>query len=701
MSFKVRKATETDISKLLAFNEFRGIADSRSAEVKLKRGIDKYSILEDSKGAILGYSKANQIAPAIVKVSELKIQSNLKNRGLEKHLLKPLKDKYPTIIYNGGEIIRNTRNAVTINKERLKTRQEELDGVRYLVAPVVMVKEQVLNGELLPADEIAKSTPGWNGRPVVVYHPKDRSGNDTLANQPDVIPKYEVGKVFNAEYDEESTKLKGEVWIDISRARRKNADTKAALHMIQNSEELEVSTGYIVNDRFKEKGEFNGVEYNAIQRDILPDHLALLPDEIGACSWEDGAGVRNNSKKLFKPITDMVDRLRSNLSQKQSINQLVSKALEEEYDDFSWLADILHDSDTDVDYAIFNTREIWRDGELITGEKQYSISFSFEEDGSVLLGDTLVEVEPITTYITKNSSKEEKELNKKEIMVRDVIANSKGKLSRKDKSTLLNCNESALLMMLPESKRKAYATNAKPVTVNSIFGGRAIRINEDADILVEEIVSLTPEEIVATVQSVEDVAELEALVTAIDEAHAVLDEVAAIAEEEMGAIEEGDTDSGEAAANVDVSDIMEPDENPEEETVSALETASRKARFNKRTRTAKAANKKFMSVNDYINSIPDKEAREFIQNGIKEAKAHRATLLTALSSSKNCQFSEAELKKMETNQLEKIHAMTGDSRASRPATNGDYSARGIQANNRSVGSYIPLTANIFSKKEVK
>lgn len=47
-----------------------------------------------------------------------------------------------------------------VNKEKLKTRRETIDGVKYLVAPAVMVAEAVLNGELLPAEEIQRSCEG-------------------------------------------------------------------------------------------------------------------------------------------------------------------------------------------------------------------------------------------------------------------------------------------------------------------------------------------------------------------------------------------------------------------------------------------------------------------------------------------------------------------------------------------------------------
>ena len=185
----------------------------------------KYKVLLDGVGNKLGCFDYADVGNKKINVGKIYIRNDLMKRSLQKYIANHLRSNYDEIGI-GGVKVKGMENRVILNKERLHIREEKLDGINYLVAPVVMVKEQVLNGELLPAEEIAKSAVGWNGRPVVVYHPKDDNGNDTIANDPDVIPKYEVGKVFNVVYEEESTKLKGEVWIDISRAKRKNKDTR-------------------------------------------------------------------------------------------------------------------------------------------------------------------------------------------------------------------------------------------------------------------------------------------------------------------------------------------------------------------------------------------------------------------------------------------------------------------------------------------
>lgn len=684
----------------------------------------------------------------IEEIMDLAINNKMVRRTRIKELENDLINNtgnYNVITNNRGEITEFTRSylnkAISVNKEKLKTRKEELDGIKYLVAPVVMVKQQVLNGELLPADEISRSAPGWNGRPVVVYHPVDKDGNDTIANSPDVIPDYEVGRVFNVEYDEESTKLKGEVWIDISRAKRKNSDTKLALEMIETSDELEVSTGYIVNDRVPMNGEFDGIEYIAVQRDILPDHLALLPNEIGACSFEDGAGVRNNTGG----IKGFIKKLFNNLSGKSSINSLLYDKLKEEYDDLDYIADLVYDDETGRECAIFKTKDEWEDNRRVADGILYSIDYSFDpETNEVILGDNIQEVEPVQQYISKNNLREGTKLGEKEKLVRDVIANSKNKLSRRDERTLKALSTNALIKMLPKEKQKLYAnkkrktsvlsTNAGKAFVNRITKGKKFRTNEGEELIVEELIEQTPVEMQATVAEITDVAELEAIegvlievidaveiievagetidtVTPNEEFTDVVTEVGDQAADALKVVQEAIIEMGESPADetmpgedpatneADLTDILEPSEEEETELVEALETASsrksRRMRRNKRNRVR--TNKgKTNSINEHLDSIKDPDVRNAIKGLVAQEKKRRSELITALKSSKSCAFSEKELKQMDTNQLDKLHAMASHGRST--ARNTNYAAKGMQiATNNDETGFVPMTTNIFER----
>ena len=174
-----------------------------------------------------------------------------------------------------------------VNKLSDNIRFETIGKTDFLVAPVVALREGVLNEELISSDVIAAMPFAWNGRPFVIGHPEDEDGRNISANSPDVLDKYQIGILSGFHF--EGNALKGEIWIDLARAELVE-DGQWVVSMIKNKQPLDVSTAYWREPTFEE-GEFNGAEYVSIAHDIMPDHLAGLPGESGACSWDDGCGV--------------------------------------------------------------------------------------------------------------------------------------------------------------------------------------------------------------------------------------------------------------------------------------------------------------------------------------------------------------------------------------------------------------------------
>jgi len=170
---------------------------------------------------------------------------------------------------NAGEVYRETRN-----------------GREYLVVPVVSIREGVLNGVFVSAGEIAKSTPGWNGRPVVIRHPEE-AGRPISANDIDILAA-SPGAVFNSRF--ENGKLKFDAWLDVEKAQAVGGDTLAVFNALESGEVIEVSTGYF-SEETDEAGIYNNQHFNHTALDLLPDHLAFLPDTVGACSIADGCGA--------------------------------------------------------------------------------------------------------------------------------------------------------------------------------------------------------------------------------------------------------------------------------------------------------------------------------------------------------------------------------------------------------------------------
>lgn len=169
-----------------------------------------------------------------------------------------------------------------------RAEQRTLDGRTYLVAPIVALVAGVINGELVTVEELSAFAEAWNGRPTPLRHPQDSDGRYISANSPDVIESSVIGQVFGMRV--EGDRLLGEMWLDVEKCNRLGGDALHALNRLQRGEVLEVSTGYFCSVE-PVSGVFNGKAYTAIQRDLRPDHVAILPDEVGACSIADGCGV--------------------------------------------------------------------------------------------------------------------------------------------------------------------------------------------------------------------------------------------------------------------------------------------------------------------------------------------------------------------------------------------------------------------------
>jgi len=179
---------------------------------------------------------------------------------------------------------------ITANRTGIQ-RRELMHGRAYVVAPVRMIVPGVLVGNRGPLlyveSEIRKSVHAWNGVPVVVNHPR-RSGRHVSARTPEVINSVGIGYVYNATIKDGN--LDAEAWIDIEKVRQVDA---VLAERIERGESIEVSTG-LGTENEEVRGTYNGREYEAIARNYAPDHLAILPDERGACSLNDGCGLSVN-----------------------------------------------------------------------------------------------------------------------------------------------------------------------------------------------------------------------------------------------------------------------------------------------------------------------------------------------------------------------------------------------------------------------
>lgn len=181
---------------------------------------------------------------------------------------------------------------IAFNAGKVQRRIE--NGIEYAIATITGIVPGVLAGSdgaiFYPESHTRNSTRHWDGMPIVVYHPYDPiDGTPLSAGSPGVVDRQGIGTIRNSVYRK---KLKHEAWIDLEKARKVD---QRVYNAVINGDVMEVSSGLYLNKVPAPAGSvYNGKVYEYIARDFKPDHMAILPDQVGACSVKDGCGLHVN-----------------------------------------------------------------------------------------------------------------------------------------------------------------------------------------------------------------------------------------------------------------------------------------------------------------------------------------------------------------------------------------------------------------------
>lgn len=337
-----------------------------------------------------------------------------------------------------------TRLTFNLKTTKASLRHETMEGREYLVAPCVMLTEGVHNGSqgplYYPADELAKFPGIWNTRPVVVYHPTE-NGQGVSAADPVVFDKQRVGLLMNTRF--EDSKLKTECWMEPTRL---EAVDERVLNSLESEEVVEVSTGLYTDNEMAE-GEWNGKKYKAIARNYRPDHLAILPDQKGACSIEDGAGLLRNQAGGNGPEALLAKSLMATFNKLshsdiwKRLNDKIRPAGSEISD--AWVIEVwdkffIYEKAQNTYYQKYSVK----DGEVkLEGVRQEAMKKTSYKlaDGSVV-GNVKGEGMP---KVLKNM---EGKMDKEKV-VNQLIANTSSPWGEEDRDTLMGMSEEQLTLL--------------------------------------------------------------------------------------------------------------------------------------------------------------------------------------------------------------------------------------------------------------
>jgi len=373
-------------------------------------------------------------------------------------------------------------------------REETLDGIDYIVAPVTMMVQGVHNGSHGPvfhsAAELGQFPDTYNGIPVTYFHPQNKKGDFISANSLEVYEKH-IGRVFNTHMDGEA--LKAEVYICKSKIKKSVQDN------LKQGKLMEVSLGLYVDEEEVE-GTYNKEDYKLMAHNYRPDHLAILPGGVGACSIKDGCGIRVNNEnsmedeglilnqKKEEGLLMVCSFLTNQLSFQDIMDKVYSKLYSMDTRDSAgnWLKSCYLEAVYD-DYIVY--RERTRSG--ANGEETTKLF----QRGYSLVNDQLeftnppVEVVKELKYkqITKsiNTMSEKSPCNGlcKESKVDALIVNSKTSWKEEDRGTLMAMEESVLEKLFPIEETKPIQANSAPTQE----APARLSVNEYMESLPEEI----------------------------------------------------------------------------------------------------------------------------------------------------------------------------------------------------------------------
>lgn len=186
---------------------------------------------------------------------------------------------------NGAQVRVNVKTVMNV----AKVRREKRNGRDVLIVPSATLPDDVvMNGIQYPADEIARSFKSLERTPAPLGHPSI-NGKFVSARDPEGINLGWIG-AWNENVRQENGRVFLDKVIDVERASQSEGGQRV-LNAIEKGEAVHTSTGLLCNLEAA-----NGdVEHKFIARNIEFDHDAILLDEDGAATPEQGVGMMVNS----------------------------------------------------------------------------------------------------------------------------------------------------------------------------------------------------------------------------------------------------------------------------------------------------------------------------------------------------------------------------------------------------------------------
>lgn len=342
--------------------------------------------------------------------------------------------------------------------------QFSINEEQFISVPVIMMVPGVhvgSHGQMLHTVEgLQSNVEQWNDKPVVIYHPQDNEGNFISAYSDGVV---HVGRITNTRFE---NGLRADIVFNLTTLQAVSPETYVS---ILESQPLEVSIGAYATE-IKETGIYEPTQetYTAITTAYQADHLAILPKATGACSYNDGCGIRvnqqnNNNEKKGGTMTVFKDALKE-----LRANGLEVLHLQVNEEGLLARVELIRNYvySMDSEWVSCYVREVYNDSFIYEKSfkrngapkpnKLYKQDYLVAEDGSLIVDTEPIEVIAKTEYMpiqaNQKQEKGEQEMSKPccPQKVEELIVNAAGKFTAEDRDWLTSLTEEQLEKVTPK-----------------------------------------------------------------------------------------------------------------------------------------------------------------------------------------------------------------------------------------------------------
>ncbi|WNJ77755.1 DUF2213 domain-containing protein [Cedecea neteri] len=306
---------------------------------------------------------------------------------------------------------RNRVNVLTVVNSASNIATETIDGKPHIVVRGItpVVDDIVMNRKLYPAAEIEKAYNTLERNPMPLGHPKV-DGRHVSARDVRAVNEFHVG-AWLQNVSHAGGKVTGHMYVNRQYAESSEKGKRLINRLDEmiagtNSDPIHISTGLLYSG-IAANGESKGKKYDEIATNMVFDHVAVLLDEPGAGTPDEGVGIFVNAEGDEQSIevarlSDGIDHTRDGILNKAKF--FFTNASNYSFDDIqAAISDKLREDNPEGKWlwaeAVWPDNFIYRDG-----EKRFKQKYLIGDDGkAVFVGEPVEVVRKPTEYEIKTN----------------------------------------------------------------------------------------------------------------------------------------------------------------------------------------------------------------------------------------------------------------------------------------------------------